>query len=105
MINRKGVLGMLGIAMAMMQHENDHMDIKGPPLATLGLVDDIRYAGKDFRDKSHGKFSKNTTSRIVKKTVTREGPKIGRNDKCKCGSGQKYKNCCLDKNKKKKWLL
>lgn len=21
-------------------------------------------------------------------------PKIGRNDKCPCGSGKKYKNCC-----------
>ncbi len=26
-------------------------------------------------------------------TVRREGPKIGRNDKCWCGSGKKYKNC------------
>jgi preprotein translocase subunit SecA len=26
-------------------------------------------------------------------TVRREGPKIGRNDKCHCGSGKKYKNC------------
>lgn len=24
--------------------------------------------------------------------------KIGRNDKCPCGSGRKYKNCCLKKN-------
>lgn len=24
----------------------------------------------------------------------REGPKIGRNDPCPCGSGQKYKKCC-----------
>jgi hypothetical protein len=22
--------------------------------------------------------------------------KIGRNDPCSCGSGRKYKNCCLD---------
>lgn len=25
----------------------------------------------------------------------REGPKIGRNDPCPCGSGKKYKKCCL----------
>ena len=24
--------------------------------------------------------------------------KIGRNDKCPCGSGKKYKHCCLDKD-------
>lgn len=28
----------------------------------------------------------------------RVGKKIGRNDPCPCGSGKKYKNCCLDKN-------
>lgn len=27
-------------------------------------------------------------------TVVREGPKIGRNDPCTCGSGKKYKKCC-----------
>lgn len=25
--------------------------------------------------------------------------KIGRNEKCPCGSGKKYKNCCLDSGK------
>jgi preprotein translocase subunit SecA len=27
-------------------------------------------------------------------TIVRQGPKIGRNDPCPCGSGKKYKNCC-----------
>lgn len=27
-------------------------------------------------------------------TFRREEPKIGRNDACPCGSGQKYKKCC-----------
>ena len=26
--------------------------------------------------------------------VIRQGPKIGRNDPCTCGSGKKYKKCC-----------
>lgn len=26
--------------------------------------------------------------------VEREGPKVGRNDACPCGSGKKYKHCC-----------
>lgn len=30
----------------------------------------------------------------VDRTVRNEGPKVGRNDKCPCGSGKKYKNCC-----------
>ncbi len=25
--------------------------------------------------------------------------KVGRNDPCPCGSGKKYKNCCIQKNK------
>ena len=29
----------------------------------------------------------------VDRTVRNEGPKIGRNDPCPCGSGKKYKNC------------
>ncbi|ABM62791.1 preprotein translocase subunit SecA [Halorhodospira halophila] len=27
-------------------------------------------------------------------TVAREGPKVGRNESCPCGSGKKYKHCC-----------
>jgi SEC-C motif-containing protein len=27
-------------------------------------------------------------------TVRNEGPKVGRNDPCPCGSGKKYKKCC-----------
>ena len=30
----------------------------------------------------------------VDKTIRNDGPKIGRNDPCPCGSGKKYKNCC-----------
>ncbi|MDG1687910.1 MAG: SEC-C metal-binding domain-containing protein [Gammaproteobacteria bacterium] len=26
--------------------------------------------------------------------VTRDAPKIGRNDPCVCGSGRKFKKCC-----------
>ena len=30
-------------------------------------------------------------------TVRRDGKKVGRNDPCPCGSGKKYKRCCLEK--------
>ena len=30
----------------------------------------------------------------VKEPVVNNGPEIGRNDPCPCGSGKKYKNCC-----------
>ena len=28
-------------------------------------------------------------------TFERETPKVGRNDPCPCGSGRKFKKCCL----------
>ena len=31
-------------------------------------------------------------------TVRRDRPKVGRNDPCPCGSGKKYKNCCMKKD-------
>lgn len=32
------------------------------------------------------------------KTFHRAQPKIGRNDPCPCGSGKKYKHCCMKKD-------
>jgi len=32
----------------------------------------------------------------VQKPFVREGPKVGRNDPCPCGSGRKFKKCCGD---------
>jgi len=33
----------------------------------------------------------------VSATITRTGGRVGRNDTCPCGSGKKYKQCCLRK--------
>lgn len=33
----------------------------------------------------------------AQETVARELPKVGRNDPCPCGSGKKYKSCCMRK--------
>ena len=33
-------------------------------------------------------------------TLVRSGPKIGRNDRCPCGSGKKYKECCWKQDQK-----
>jgi peptide deformylase len=32
---------------------------------------------------------------LISKTITRNSPKLGRNDLCNCGSGKKYKKCCM----------
>ncbi|HBC89990.1 MAG TPA: hypothetical protein DCZ00_00925, partial [Lactococcus sp.] len=36
----------------------------------------------------------NGSSTEKAKPIVNEGPKVGRNDPCPCGSGKKYKNCC-----------
>ncbi|EHA15029.1 preprotein translocase subunit SecA [Halomonas sp. HAL1] len=38
--------------------------------------------------------SEHETSGSEGRPVRREGPKVGRNDPCFCGSGKKYKQCC-----------
>ena len=48
------------------------------------------------------KVAKITSEGAGDKTVKRQPvvkkAKVGRNDPCPCGSGKKYKNCCLDKD-------
>ena len=36
--------------------------------------------------------------KTVKRQPAKSAKKVGRNDPCPCGSGKKYKNCCLDKD-------
>ncbi len=36
----------------------------------------------------------NGSSTEKAKPIVNDGPKVGRNDPCPCGSGKKYKNCC-----------
>ncbi len=35
--------------------------------------------------------------KLARTPIKREEPKVGRNDPCPCGSGKKYKKCCLNK--------
>jgi hypothetical protein len=36
-------------------------------------------------------------AQIPQQTYRRSGPKTGRNDRCPCGSGKKFKQCCINK--------
>jgi hypothetical protein len=44
--------------------------------------------------KKSKKSKKFAPSETESETIVRDGPKIGRNDPCPCGSGKKYKKCC-----------
>ena len=48
--------------------------------------------------KKEAEVQKNTTApAIEKEPVKRAAPKVGRNDPCPCGSGKKFKQCCMGK--------
>lgn len=66
--------------------------------AILQFMKEIIFQDKDYvqRLKTHYKLFKETID--GKKEIAKKEIKIGRNEECFCGSGKKYKNCCL-KNK------
>ena len=48
--------------------------------------------------KKEAEVQKNTTApTLEKEPVKRAAPKVGRNDPCPCGSGKKFKQCCMGK--------
>jgi preprotein translocase, SecA subunit len=48
--------------------------------------------------KKEAEVQKNTTApNLEKEPVKRNAPKVGRNDPCPCGSGKKFKQCCMGK--------
>ena len=47
--------------------------------------------------KQSGPFDAATSTGVYKDRTLRRLPKIGRNMPCPCGSGKKYKKCCINK--------
>lgn len=75
----------------------------GGPGDTTGVVEFIaRYSidGADIDHHEISEFRKDGDTwyfhdgKEVPTTERRDGPKIGRNDPCPCGSGKKFKKCC-----------
>jgi len=61
-------------------------------LAELRAAEEARRAAQQRRlHEQHG--GSPAEAPVVQQTVTREGPKVGRNDPCPCGSGKKFKKC------------
>lgn len=57
----------------------------------------IRWREEDAREKNSLKYDDYPDCDFQEPYVRPE-PKIGRNDPCPCGSGKKYKKCCMAKN-------
>ena len=73
----------------------DHFAKKAYAEYTAELVRRNNEAAK--MQQAHVEQEKQKKQEIQAKSV-----KIGRNSKCTCGSGKKYKKCCLGKEKEKK---
>ncbi len=76
---------------------------KGAPSDSEGTIEFIAsYSMDGLSDKHHerAKFKKTDgkwlylEGEIIPATITRDSPKVGRNDPCPCGSGRKFKQCC-----------
>jgi SEC-C motif-containing protein len=77
---------------------------RGGPEDNFGRVDfcaTYKLKGTTVEHRESATFRKHNDTwlfvdgeQIAGPPVKREGPKIGRNDPCTCGSGKKYKKCC-----------
>ncbi len=63
----------------------------------LALVTDVPLSDKSYvaRLERHYRMVKEVATEVQPGTDVREQAKVGRNEKCPCGSGKKYKKCCL----------
>ena len=63
----------------------------------LGGKNPLASKGKEHLQAPEGKQSEEGAKEPHPETAVHTGPKVGRNDPCPCGSGKKYKKCCLNK--------
>ncbi len=71
-----------------------------PANARTGLPENLQVSGNAMHPSSALPAAGSAAGREPQKrdgrpaTITRDNPKVGRNDPCPCGSGKKYKKCC-----------
>ena len=53
------------------------------------------FSDKFLENEARFPSSGDAMSQLFSETFEREAPKVGRNDPCPCGSGKKFKKCCL----------
>lgn len=84
--------------------ENQNQDIESQNSENIDLSDVDTGMIMDSTSKNvaikNNQIPSELLSRLRKqKQLVREFKKIGRNEKCPCGSGKKYKNCCMNTGK------
>jgi uncharacterized protein YecA (UPF0149 family) len=73
--------------------------VREPELAAVGVktvprnltYNDPSAQQSAFAQKAQPREASGGTDEV--QTIKRDGPKVGRNDPCPCGSGKKYKKC------------
>lgn len=65
------------------------------------LMEGIRKVG----DKDQLQYFKPMEVPPTRQQMTRNPPSVGRNEPCPCGSGKKFKKCCLVKNWRERFGL
>ncbi|WP_431636880.1 SEC-C metal-binding domain-containing protein [Dyella sp. KULCS107] len=64
----------------------------------LGVVLDFEWQHSDEMDAATAGMPKSIPASSLKRLARDAGrQKVGRNDRCPCGSGRKFKKCCLDR--------
>jgi preprotein translocase subunit SecA len=53
----------------------------------------VQYQHADFDEALGGGAEEESTNAPANAPAVNQGPKVGRNDPCPCGSGKKYKHC------------
>lgn len=61
-----------------------------------GLISLVTQLANNTRLREHRGHTPEEIAKIPRRVVAKK-EKIGRNDPCPCGSGKKYKKCCIDK--------
>lgn len=72
----------------------DHLQ-RTPHATNVNIARTLREVQKKLRAIA---LAEDPNARVTEK-VRRTDARVGRNDKCPCGSGRKYKQCCLRKQK------
>ena len=68
--------------------------LRGNYLGEFGKVDEEVEAMLTFAERQNAEGGEDPAAAAALPPITRDEPKIGRNDPCPCGSGKKYKKCC-----------
>jgi SEC-C motif-containing protein len=72
----------------------------GEATGAVEFVVSYRQAGSEYSHHEISQFRREGDSwvyvdgKMIQNPVVRNGPKVGRNDPCPCGSGKKFKQCC-----------